>query len=332
MPADSPVNDKRDGDIDLLELFRRLGNALLKWLKALGKGLLISVFFLFKNFFILGFSILLGVGVSYALKWATKPAYSSEITLRSNTVSNSEMISYLNKLNLLLKEENYPVLATSLSIDQEKAEAINNIEAFWIIDRNKDSIPDFVDYRNKHSVYDTVNVRMKDRFTVKVEVSAPQDLILIRDGILSFVKNNPVFQQQNNLRLDQINDMVARLDYDIKQLDSLQLVKYFEETRNRRPEEGGQMIFLQEQKTQLVYEDIYKLYNIKQGLEQEKNLYPGTVTIINDFFIPNKRNNGGYYFGKVIIPLFFGLTLLYLILFRNRKKLQEAYKKYKSSI
>jgi hypothetical protein len=224
------------------------------------------------------------------------------------------------------------VLATCLSINQEKAETIREIEAFWIIDKNNDSIPDFVDYRNKHSVYDTVDVRMKDRFVIKVEVSDPQDLILIRDGILSFVNNNPVFQKKNNLRLDQINEMVARLDYDIKQLDSLQQVKYFEETRNRRPEEGGQMIFLQEQKTQLIYEDIYKLYNIKQKLEQERNLYSGNITIINDFYLPNKRYNGGYYFGKVIIPLFFGLTLSYLILLRNRKKLVEVYKKYKSSI
>ncbi|MCJ7449548.1 MAG: hypothetical protein MUO72_17875 [Bacteroidales bacterium] len=326
MSKDSPVKDE---EIDLLELFRRMGKTLSKWLRALGKGVLVSFFFLLKNFFILGFGLLLGVGVSYVLKWTSKPFYSSEITLRSNMVSNSEMILYINKLNLLLKEENYPVLATSLSINQEKAETISDIEAFWIIDMNNDSIPDFVDYRNKHNVYDTVDVRMNDRFAIKVEVSDPQDLTLIRDGILSFVKNNPVFQQKNNLRLDQIDEMVVRLDYDIKQLDSLQQVKYFEETRNRRPEEGGQMIFLQEQKTQLIYEDIYKLYNIKQELEQERNLYPGTVTIINDFYLPNKRYNGGYYFGKVIIPLFFGLTLLCLILIRNRKKLQEVYKKYK---
>jgi hypothetical protein len=329
MSTDSPVKDE---EIDLLELFRRMGNTLSKWFRALGKGVLISFFFLWKNFFILAFSVLLGIGVSYVLKWTSKPFYSSEITVRSNTVSNFEMISYINKLNLLLKEENYPVLATSLSINQKKAEAIREIETFWIIDMNNDSIPDFVDFRNKHSVYDTVDVRMKDRFVIKVEVSDPPDLILIRDGILSFVKNNPAFQQKNNLRLNQINEMVARLDYDIIQLDSLQQVKYFEETRNRRPEEGGQMIFLQEQKTQLVYEDIYKLYNIKLKLEQEKNLNPDNITIINDFYLPNKRLNGGYYFGKVIIPLFFGLTLLYLILFKNRKRLQEVYKKYKSFI
>jgi len=325
MPTNSPV---KDDEIDLLELFRRMGRTLLKWLQAAGRAFLVSFFFLLKNSFILALSILLGAGVSYLFKWTSKPFYKSEITIKSNTISNDEMIPYINKLNLFLKEENLTAVASSLSTNPEKAETIRDIEAFWIIDMNNDSIPDFSDYRNKHNVYDTVNVRMKDRFVIRAEVSDPEDLILIRNGILYYINNNPVFQQKNDFRLKQNNEMLARLNYDINQLDSLQKIKYFEETRNRKPEEGGQMIFLQEQKTQLLYEDIYKLYKIKQKLDLENNLYPEIVTIINEFYVPNKRHNGGYYFGKVMIPLSFGLTLLFLILYKNRKKLREIYKRY----
>ena len=122
--------------------------------------------------------------------------------------------------------------------------------------------------------------------------------------------------------------MLERLTYDIQQLDSLQKVKYFEETRNMKPAAGGQIVFMQEQKTQLVYTDIYNLYTRKQLLEAERDLYKGIVTVINDFSSPTLRNNGTRYYGKQVIPIFFFTTLLVLIFLANRKKLNEVFKKY----
>jgi hypothetical protein len=95
-----------------------------------------------------------------------------------------------------------------------------------------------------------------------------------------------------------------------------------------KPKSGGQIIFMQEQKTQLVYDDIYSLYTKKQKLESERDLYKGVVTVISDFSLPSKRDNGAWYYGKYIIPGFFILILLILIIFSNRKKLEELYNKY----
>ncbi len=194
--------------------------------------------------------------------------------------------------------------------------------------RTYDSIPDFVDYHNNHDVYDTLNVRMKDRFVIRVKVRDPGSLSLIRDGIVHYANSNAVFMKRNELRLKQYDELLARIDYDILQLDSLQKVKYFEETRNRIPEKGGQMIFLQEQNTQLVYDNIYFLYGRKQNIETEKSLYPEIISLVSDFYQPLKRFNGGFYYGKILIPLVFGLMLLYLIYYRNRKKIKEIYRTY----
>jgi hypothetical protein len=128
--------------------------------------------------------------------------------------------------------------------------------------------------------------------------------------------------------LRQNHDLLVRLGYDILELDSLQKVKYFEETRNIKPGNGGQIVFMQEQKTQLVYGDIYSLYARKQNLESERDLYNGIVTILSDFSLPTRRDNGSMYYGKSIIPFFFIITLLILILIANRRKLQEIFQKY----
>jgi hypothetical protein len=302
-------NENRNDEIDLLELFRRLGRTIKKWIRAVGTGLLFLIVFLIRNIIPLIFSVIIGAGLSLVLKWSTKPMYLSQITMRSNAVPNAEMIAYFSRLSLLIKEENYSGISSSLSLPPDKAQAISEIKALWVIDRNKDDIPDYIDYQNRFNVYDTINIRMQDRFVVEVSVADPKILPDIRDGFLLYARQNASFLNQNEFRLRKADELLVRLNYDIKQLDSLQKVKYFEETRNRQPEKGGQMIFLQEQKTQLVYDDIYNLYQRKQTLDKEKDLYPEILTVISDFFQPIKRHNGGWYFGKVVIPSCFVLTL-----------------------
>ena len=328
MSKNESGRDINDNEIDLLDLFRKMGRTLTKWIRAIGTGMLVIIVFLLRNSITLICSILLGILLSYAVKWTTKPFFESEITLRSNTVPNSEMITYINRLELINKEKNYRGLADMLSLTPENALKIKEIKACWVIDRNRDSIPDFVDYRNRHNVYDTLDIRMRDRFVINVAINDPQVLPQIKKGILFYVKNNQVFQQKNDFRLKEADELLKRFKYDIIQLDSLQKVKYFEETRKLLPERGGQMIFVQEQKTQLVYEDIYNLYRRKQSLDVEKDLYPDILTVMSDFYQPFKRHNSGWYYGKVLIPLCFGLTLLLLIYQRNRKKIRDTFRKY----
>jgi len=328
MSPTDPVKKIHSDEIDLRDLFSKMGRTLSGWFRAIGRAILYTIVFLLKNFIPLVISLILGVGLSYAMKWGTKPVYSSEITLKSNTVPNAEMITNINQLGILIEEENFNGIATAFSMSPEEAERIKEIRACWVIDRNYDSIPDYVDYRNSHNVYDSVNVRMNDRFVIKVEVRDPADIPKMKDRIFSYVNNNPVYKQQNDFRLSMIDELLIRLNYDIEQLDSLQKVKYFEETRNMKPDQGGQMIFLQEHATQLVYNDIYNLYARKQELDRQKNIYYEILSVINDFYQPVKRHNGGWYYGKILIPVCFTLILIYLILRRNRNKIKEIFAKY----
>src|SRR5450759_3359698 len=328
--SENTTNNKnvRDDEIDLLDLFRRMGRTLNRWGQALGEAFLITTVFLLRRWLPLGISIAAGLGVSYLLKTTSASSYTSDMTLRSNAVATSELISYINRLHTFCLEGNSIALSDALSVNPESVDNIIDISAFWIIDQHKDGIPDYIDYKNNHDVYDTTNIRMQDRLDIRVKIKSPQELGLVRNGIVTFIESDSLFQQRNRVRLRQSLELLTRLDYDILQLDSLQKVKYFEETRNMKPGIGGQIVFMQEQKTQLVYSDIYSLYSRKQALESDRDLYKGIVTILSEFSLPAKRDNGGLYFAKLIIPIFFCLTLLILILSANRNKLKEVYKKY----
>jgi hypothetical protein len=328
--SENTTNNKnvRDDEIDLLDLFRRMGRTLTRWANALGRAFLISAVFLLKRWLPLSLSVLLGVGIAYFFKATSDSSYTSDLVLRTNATSTDEMITYINRLHTFCIEQNKQALTEAISLTPDQIKNIGDISAFWIIDNGRDGVPDFVDLNNKHNVYDTVNIRMRDRLNVRIKINSPQELVNVKYGIIKFINSDPLFQQRNILRLRQNQEMLGRLDYDILQLDSLQKVKYFEETRSMQPKSGGQMIFLQEQKTQLIYTDIYALYERKQALEAERDLYRDIVTVLSEFTIPALRDNGGLYYAKTYVPLFFVLTLLVLILLANRRKLTEIYNKY----
>jgi len=328
MSENHELNIKKDDEVDLIDLFSRVSKSVIKGFRTFCRGILHIFFFLLRNWFWLACSILLGAGISYVMKSSSEKFYKSELTLRTNTIPNAEMISYINRLHTFCEEENIGELASALSVSTEKVNSIKDIEAFWMIDMGKDNIPDYIDFHGKHDVLDTSNVRMTDRFVIRVKTSVPQELSAIRDGIFSYVHNNQFYVEQNTLRLRQVDDLLARIDYEVQQLDSLQKLKYFEESRRLMPKEGGQMIFLQDYETQLLHNDISELIRQKQDLERTKTIYPGIITLLNDFTPPNKPDNGMLYYGKVVIPVIFILTIILILLILNRNKLTEAYKKY----
>jgi hypothetical protein len=313
----------KNEEIDLLDLFKRIGSSFSKMISSLGRGILISILFLVRRWLPVSLSIVVGTGLSFLISKSTDPVYSSDMVLRTNASSAEEMISYINRLYFYCRERDTAALSSSLSINAGLARKISEIRAFWIIDLNYDNTPDYVDYKNSHNVYDTTNVRMTDRFDIRLRIKSIRDLLIVKEGIMSYIKKDSLFQQRNRVRLAQNQELVTRMIYDIKQLDSLQKVKYFEETRNRMPKTGGQIVFLQQQETQLIIKDIYDLYDKKLAIESNQKLYTDLVTVISDFYVPVRQMNNTIYYGKVIVPVFFGLTLIILIFITNRKKLNK---------
>jgi hypothetical protein len=328
MAEENITKNVRDDEIDLLDLFKRMGRSLGKMFRAIGRGILISIVFLLRRWLPLLFSIFVGVGLAYIAKIVSPSFFTSDMILRNNAVPTSDMISYLNRIHNYCKEANKAALADALDLNPETIDNIIDVSSHWVIDRNRDGIPDYIDYRDRHDVYDTINIMMLDRLNVRVRIKSPQELTTVKNSLLSFINSDSLFQQRNRLRIRQNDELLTRLKYDILQLDSLQKVKYFEETRNRQPKGGGQMIFLQEQKTQLVYDDIYLLYSRKQALEAERDIYPEIVTVLSDFSIPAERVNGLMYYAKRYVPTIFILTLLILIIISNRRKIKEIFEKY----
>src|SRR5664279_4045751 len=84
--SENTTNNKnvRDDEIDLLDLFRRMGRGLSKMFNALGKAFIISVVFIIRHWLPLVLSILAGIGVSYFLKSTSTSSFTSDLVFRNN--------------------------------------------------------------------------------------------------------------------------------------------------------------------------------------------------------------------------------------------------------
>jgi len=328
MSEDTTNKNVRNDEIDLLDLFNRMGRTIRKWMNALGRAVLITIVFMIKKWIPLTISIIIGILIAFLIGKTVAETFSSDLILRNNIVTNAEMIEYVDRLHNYYQQGQYTELSTLMKLPQDITSEIADIEAFWIISNRRERIPLYVDYNKKYTVADTANIRMQDRMAIRLISKSRIDLIKAQNGILDFINSDPLMQQRNRVRLRQNREMLDRLYTDIAELDSLQKLKYFEETRNNNSEKAAQMIFLQQQNTQLVYSDIHTLYTRKQSLEADRDLYYDIVTVLSDFSLPEVRKDSGVLFGKNIVVIVFLVTMVVLVLLANRKKLEEIYNKY----
>jgi len=316
------VND----EIDLLELFSKMGKGIKRlFINIWDIFLKVTVFFIKKSPYLIIF-IILGFLVAL-LKFNTSDRYySSDMILRSNSTSNADMIAHINKLHFYGAEDNILALAQSLNLDSSEVANLVDIEAFWIIDKNRDGIPDLVDYRNKYD-QDTSVTHMSGRLNVRVKTKQPQNLNLIRESILHHINTNQHFERINKIKLRHLKESISKTELELSELDSLQFYKYFEEKQKGKFSEG-QMVFINEQETRLFHKSVFELVGRMQGFDRELDIYSDIVTVLDDFTPPVKPENSYLYIAKSWVIIFFVLGLIIVVVLSYRKDLISVYRKY----
>ena len=322
MSEESTKKNINNDEIDIFEFMNRIGGVFKGWMNAIGRAILISTVFLIKRWIPVLLTIIVGLVISYILEILSPSIYTSDLVLRNNAVENEQIIAYVNRLKDIKDKS---TLTEPLGISKETSDNIINLGAFWIIDLNRDSIPDRVDYSNSHNVHDTINVRMKDRFNIQVKIKSLQDLDRVRDGLIHYINGNQFFQEKNKIRLNQLSESIKRVDINLSRTDSLQKVKYFEETRKL----SGQISFVQEpNNTQLLHKDIHDIMKEKQSLEIEQNMYSQIVTVLNDFTIPSTITNSVGYYAIRVMPALLIPMLLILICIAKKEAIKRIFEKY----
>ena len=268
-------------EIDLIELFNRMGKSMIKgfsWVL----NLLLKFFLLIlsKALWIVSF-MFIGIALGIAVFYVTPRFYSSQMMASANSTNNGIVINAINQLNDLFKAANYTAAAQNLNISIEQAMKIKSIQAFYGIDINHDNIPDYVDYDNLYNPKDTTTKRLPDIFYVMVKVYDKDVFAPVRDGIKKYIFSNPYIAENNDIRKEQTASMIVAYDKEIQKLDSLQKDYYFNQLTQKAG--NGQIIFLNEKDVKLFHKEMLGLVAQKQVLQKTLAVNPDPITVIQDF-------------------------------------------------
>ncbi|MBA7570038.1 hypothetical protein ES708_11783 [subsurface metagenome] len=245
--------------------------------------------------------------------------------LKSNVVQNQEIISYINRLKNLTSEANYAVLASSLDISVEDAEKINDIRAYWFIDRNRDGIVEGPDYDNKFLSDTSVN-KIGWKFGIRATVADPLVFSKIAPGITYYIYSNDYFNRMNKVRLNNLEEIIEQTAKEVEKLDSLQKKEYFKLEDATRLKEG-QLVFTNDPEIKLFHNDLLNLVRDKQASQRTLTINSEIISLLEDFTITQRPANNAMFYARKLVPVFIGLAYLLALYITFRKKIIEVIRK-----
>jgi len=236
-----------------------------------------------------------------------------------NGITSADMINYINDLHDLCQKNNTPGLAYSLEMKDSTAAKIKNIQAFFVIDVNKDEVGDYVDFKETFNLKDTTQQRLEDRIHVTVEVYDNKVFENVKNGLFRYMRNNPYLIKLNEIRRNELKELITQTNYEIAKLDSVQDTEYFGKSNNL-PVKQSDMMFLSEKEQHMYYRDKLALLNRKQEYYKELELSSDAFTVIKDFTSLAMAENpkGKYLVRYSFLTLFLGYFALIILHYRKQ--------------
>lgn len=270
-------------EIDLLELFRLMGNGIKNAFLAVIKAILFLVVFGFRKAHWISIFVIIGVLLGLAFHSFTKSAYSSGMIIQPNGILSTDLIDYLNDLTDICKSHDHLALAHALEITDSSAQKIKTVEAYPYIDVNMDGVGDYIDFENEYNPKDTTQQIIRNRCYLRIQLYESQPKEYLQKGILNYVKKNEYMVQLNQIRKNELYEQIEQTEKEIAKLDSLQNKEYFKEDNSQAvPISTGGYIVYTEKDKKMYYRDKLALIKNKQNLEKEYELIQGPITVIKN--------------------------------------------------
>jgi len=318
------INSK---EVNLLQLITLFFN----WLKKIGKSILNFIGYLarlsFRHKIIVIASILVCLSISYYLSRPSARIYKAEAVAMLYGVETQTAKEISKQLETSVSSNTLYSLSSKLSLPDSITKNIIEINSFYVIDYLKDGVADIVDYKNNHSLTDTLNLRMKDRFCLQIKFKNMNQVPVIQAAILNYFNNNEVMKKQFNIRKSEIIKQINICDIELQRIDSLAKISYFKDTDKQLRFDKDKLL-IGEQKKQLFFDDLLRLHDIKAYSEYRLTDFTQPMILPSGFVVSPNPENGrlkleilGVFFGLLIGMFISGLIESFnkIIAFLNNK-------------
>lgn len=287
----SSTND----EIDLLFIFRKIGDGF----QALGNSISYALSVIKKYFIMMLIVSLVGAAFGYLLYYVTKPYYTSSMTLMLSDIRNEFMTDQLNKLSIMINEDNFEAIADNLDISVESASQIKGMTFFNL---DEDRIAED-------------SVLTGSPFRIEIMLYNNQLFDTMEPALANYLENNRYFSKQKRIRQQQMQSMISKYKNDIESLDSVKTTV----TSPKGPVNG--FVYGQPIDPSNLYRESINMYEEQIELEAKLEKLDNVEVVTG--FVARLRPTGPkllkYLLGGALIAFILGLIVALRIDSRNRR-------------
>ncbi len=264
--------------------------------------------------------IILGGLSSLYFSQKSKRIYKVEAMIKLNGVDASTIKNIGKQLSLSSPVFESTSYESKLGISTDIAKRIKSLEFFPVIDFKRDSIPDIVDFKRKHSLEDTVNVIMDNYLYARLKIRKDvKDAEKIMFYIIDYFNSQKSVLNDFIIYKNNLEERINLCDTELKRLDSLANKSYFEKRQNQIKYEYNQLL-VGSNKIQLFYDDQLELQKTKERTNEVLLKATAPTTLPSGVIINPRATNGRVKMGLLGIIAGFILAVIISLFTENRKK------------
>ena len=247
-------------------------------------------------------------------------------------INDGDLFTYENLLHQLSEyplREDVEGLAEAMNTSPEVASKIYGFESFHVIDLNRDTIMDFVDYEEKVAYGDTSKMIVPTQIVVRAKLNDLSYCAEVQKALIAYFSANDYLSSLNISRLSSLEEREWMFHNALLNLDSLQKVEYFKSVPSYAAEfasEKERSKPFVTAKRQMYYEDMKKLFDINEEIAVDMSTNLEVVTVVSPMQPEKKLKNPTWKI--ILINTLLGIFAFALIAYGwdRRKKLMDYLK------
>lgn len=323
------MENENNQEMNIFSMTSRLGRAIygvIKWILSI-LGYILRAAYQYKLLFLI--FALLAVGFSLYESREDNRTYEGYLHLKLNDGESVLYQTLVRDLNEYAKEADVEGLAQELDVSQDLAGRIVKLDAHHVIDKYRDTTVDYIDYKNRVPLGDTVDFAVPDQLVISARVKGIEEFAQLEDALKKYFSKNDYLVSLNIARIKLQEEKEWMFHNALMNIDSLQKVEYFKNNNGANclefssiNEKKANVPFVKAKK-QMFYDDMQKLFDITGKIEEDMSANLDVVTVLSSFHPAKAAVNS---FAKLLCRN--GLVALLLFLFiamiwRHKKEIRK---------
>ncbi len=313
------MEENNSKEINLLDLVRMFFN----WLKNIFIGFFRlsgeSLRLLYRNKLTAGVILIIFILLGYYMGRPSKREYKAEAMAILNGSSSQTVKEVSRQLESSSHLSDFTTLSNKLSLPDSVAGNITQIASYYVIDFLNVSTPDMVDFKGKHPLNDTLNVRMPNRLYFRIKTRKVNEIPIFEKAFLNYFNTNERLVKEFNIKKNNLSREIDLMRSEIQRLDSLAEKSYLKDTDPQLQLRYNTLLIIGEQKKQLLHTEFLSLQETLLKREMEFANFTEPVVLPTGFIVNTRHETG-----RLTYLIIFGLigaivACLVCLLIENRK-------------